>query len=345
MNKKSIYIGVGVLVASILGLFIFLLNQKITPESFAQNKARASVPKFISQLDGTAVTSTDAEAPQVFGVMIDNHPDARPQAGLDSARVVYEAPAEGGITRFFAIFSAFDTVEKIGPVRSARPYFLDWMKEYGAAPYVHCGGSPAALDILKTDTDLWDANQFWLDPYFWRAKNMSAPHNLYTSSELMNKFISNYGSRHTARDWQGWSFSPLVQGGLLTTSTAHTLTIAYNVGYQVQWNYNTSTNRYNRFETGFKHSMDNGQAIAADTVVVQKVAIKTLDDYGRNEIDTVSFGPAVVLRDGLVIRGTWKKQSQDARTKFYYDNGTEIPFNPGRIWVQIVPKEVVEDIK
>src|SRR5581483_1401572 len=119
-------------------------------------------------------------AKRPFAVVVENHPDARPQSGLSQADVVYEALAEGGITRFLAIFQSQD-VKSIGPVRSARTYFNDWAQEWGAV-YAHVGGNSDALALIKAGIPgVSDADQFFNDPYFTRISSRRPPHNTYTS--------------------------------------------------------------------------------------------------------------------------------------------------------------------
>ena len=134
--------------------------------------------------------------------MIENMVTSRPQSGLDRANLVYEALAEGGITRFLAVFASGEEIEKIGPVRSARTYYLDWAKELSAA-YIHVGGSPEALRLIP-QYDILDLNQFYNSPNFWRAKERAAPHNLYTSSELLARAVvsKKWGPTGSFESWE-----------------------------------------------------------------------------------------------------------------------------------------------
>jgi len=272
-------------------------------------------------------------------MMIDNHPDARPQYGLLDASVVYEAPVEGGITRYFAIFDASREVVKAGPVRSARPYFIDWIREYGVAPYVHSGGSPEALSILANDDEVWDANEFSRGQYFWRGKETLAPHNLYTSSTLWNALIDRYGEYFPTRPWAGWAFDTSSSITALPMSTS-SLTIPFAPGYTVTWKYNDTLHRYLRFINDKQHFDPSGKPVVADTVVVQTVSMKTLDDVGRKEIQTVGSGPAVVYVKGREIPAVWSKASPAERTRYMNAASQDVRFTPGVTWVEVVPKDV-----
>jgi len=114
------------------------LQEEYMPE---QAKTENAECEFVRIIDGQCVDTTDEVRPKLVVVAVDNHPKARPQSGLNSARVVYEAPVEGGYTRYMALYLVDDDVGKVGPVRSARPYFLDWLSEYGKPMYMHVGGS------------------------------------------------------------------------------------------------------------------------------------------------------------------------------------------------------------
>nr|MCU0495649.1 DUF3048 domain-containing protein [Chloroflexaceae bacterium] len=130
---------------------------------------------------------------RLVAVMIDNHPDARPQSGMNAAALVFEALAEGGVTRYMAVYEpkANASISEIGPVRSARSYFVEWAKGLNAV-YTHAGGSPEGLLLAETATEIanLDALRDGAEGlYFWRSTTRFAPHNLYTSTELLRKYV------------------------------------------------------------------------------------------------------------------------------------------------------------
>jgi len=121
-------------------------------------------------IDGICVEYEKDVDPKLVAVMVENHVDARPQSGLSKARIVYEAPVEANYSRFMLIYPLGDDIDKIGPVRSARPYYLDWLAEYDNIMYMHVGGSPDALDIIS-ERGLFDLNEFYRGWYYWRSKD------------------------------------------------------------------------------------------------------------------------------------------------------------------------------
>jgi len=290
---------------------------------------------FARALDGVCVATNELTLPPIVAVMVENHFASWPQAGLAEASVVYEAPVEANITRFFALYPADTFVSRVGPVRSARPYFLDWLSEYGNPLYFHVGGSPDALDMIKTNK-VNDFNEFYFGGlYFWRSTNRLAPHNTYTSSELWQKatqtqILSEYGS--TAMD--SWMFDGREP---CATDCVDELTVSFAPPtYQAVWKFSTSTGRYERWQAGDPHKNENGLLIVADTVIVQRVHTTVLDSVGRLGMETTGSGEAIVFRDGYAIEGMWKKESRTSRTRFYDASDQEISLKAGKIWVEVV---------
>ena len=326
MKKNLILIGLILCFAvAIYTLLIFRDNKVSKVENTANTESQ-----IYSQLDGLAVASTTEVVPAIVGVMVDNHPDARPQFGVSAAAVVYEAPVEGDFTRLFLVFNRDSNVQKVGPVRSARSYFLDWRAEYGAL-YLHCGGSPEALARIKKE-DIFAANEFYWGKYYWRDNNFTAPHNLFTGSENWQKLWQADGPS-TTPVWVGWNFSLVVP----TSSNASVFVVDYGLGYKVEWHYDAAVGKYYRFLGGEKQFDGSGEEIALDNVIVQYTKTVIVDDYGRKEIQTVGNGSARIFRDGKIVIGTWTKASVNDRTHFWNESGEEIKLKPGKTWLQIVP--------
>jgi hypothetical protein len=295
----------------------------------SEDEGTPCIPRL---LDGVCLIEGEQETGYV-AVMIENHVDARPQSGLVRASVVYEAPVEGNFSRFMALFPLSFDVSQIGPVRSARPYFLDWAREYGQPMYVHVGGSPAALTMLKTDT-YFDFNEFYRGRYFWRSRDRYAPHNLYTSSELLREGWSDYGSSESVIPDESWKYAP-VEPCVSDCVTRIVASFAPPV-YQAEWRYVSSTEKYLRYQTNKSHVDHDGTQISADTVVVQMVETVVLDGEGRLDLETLGSGEARVFTKGTMVEGEWKKSDIDSKTKFYDTLGNEIPFTSGKIWIEVV---------
>jgi hypothetical protein len=288
-------------------------------------------------LTGLAVSESDAAQP-VMAVMIENlDPDARPQSGLSQAGIVYEALAEGGITRFMALFQEpFPT--SIGPVRSLRPYYLEWGLEHNI-PVVHAGGSqPALAEVGPSGLKNIDALGS-LGSYFARTSDRVAPHNLYISGTSLANMDKALGYD------QAPTFTPLARksDNPSGSPTSPTITINFSTsGYAVKYVYDAASNSYARFLAGVPHvDRNTGKQIYVKNVVVQF----TGTTYGTQEdgkpetdIQDVGSGQALVFVDGNLVHATWQKANAKAQTTFTDSNGQPIQFNPGNTWISVLPK-------
>lgn len=275
-----------------------------------------------------------------FAVVVENLVQARPQAGLDKANVVYEALAEGGITRFLAVYAGGDNAERIGPVRSARPYFLDWVREYDAL-FAHAGGSPEALKRIP-QLQIRDLNQFGNGSYFWRdterRKTLPLEHTLYTSTRLLS-LAQRDQNQPLVGTYTPWQFAddPV---DTARPSTPQTVTIDFSTfNYKVTYQYDRATNSYERLMAEKPHTMEDGTALHAKNVVVLFVPASLADDKGRLTMQTTGEGKAVVFHSGAAVDGVWKKASAEDRTMLYDATGQEMTLTAGATWVEIVPNE------
>lgn len=256
-------------------------------------------------------------------VMIENHPAARPQSGLLQADLVYECQAEGGITRFMALYHS-RPAEVIGPVRSARTYFVQWAKEWGAA-YAHCGGSNDGLATIRR-LGLIDLDEM-SGSAFWRDKTRSSPHNLYSKTANLTERI---GTRKTAEPAARWQF------GDWAAQPAKGLTIDYGHKYKVTYTY--TDHAYSRSMNGTPHvDRETRTNIAPANIIVQFVKSKVVDSEGRLEITTISSGKAILLTAGTYSEGTWSKADEKSPTLFRTADGKELTLAPGQTWIQVVP--------
>ncbi len=313
-----------------------ILRATPVPKSVAVNKATPKPTptppiKKASPLTGVMVDPAAADR-SVMSVVVENHPDARPQSGLGEAGVVYEALAEGGITRFQAFFLE-NRPTSIGPVRSLRPYFVDWGLEFGA-PIAHAGGSAEAIGSIGS-LGVKSLNALSVGaPTFYRTKDRAAPHNLYTSGGLLDQLLAARGYNQPA------TFTPSLRKADTPSSAAPHPNIAINYsynGFQSGYQYNAATNDYARTMTGIAHvDRATGQQIRVKNVVVEYMPTTTQAD-GHVRMQTVGRGQGVLFRDGEAIACTWAKDARTTRTKLLDANGVEIPLNAGNTWYSIVP--------
>jgi hypothetical protein len=289
-----------------------------------------------------------------LAAMVNNHVDARPQSGLIYADVVYEIVAEGGITRFIPFYLS-ETPEKIGPIRSARDYYLVLVKELGDAMIMHIGWSPQALEAIQN----WHVRSLGRGgANFWRdnPRGVAVEHTAYVNGVELRELGKELGWEGT-REFDVWKFkddSPVLDlyegDDPCEISTAYCTPLSidfwYEGDYSAIFKYNSDTNTYLRF-MGYDSSgnpvphvdQDTGEQIEVKNVIVQFVDEMPIegDDKNRLSYELVGSGSALVFVDGTVEEVTWSKEDRDARTLFYDLNGEEIQFNRGKFWISVVP--------
>ena len=284
-------------------------------------------------LTGVLVDQAESNK-QIYGVMIDEHVDARPQSGLDKAFLVIEAPVEAGFPRLLAFFTADSSVAKIGPVRSARPYFVDWVDELDAL-YAHVGGSNEALDKIAKGSTV-DLNQFWHDPQFWRSTDRSAPHNVYTSTDLLGAYVKiKADAGHPLNPLYGvWKFKTIDEQNV---QSSQQIAIHYiSPDNNFQWVFDHDSKKYVREENNSPALTQDGQKILADNIAVVVTDVKTIDAVGRQSVRTIGSGTAYVFQDGRMTEAVWRKPSASERLRFFAKDGTEMEMNPGVTWMEVV---------
>ncbi len=277
-----------------------------------------------------------------LAVMVENHSDARPQSGLTSASVVFEAITEGGITRFMALYSPHDAKE-IGPVRSARSFFVDWAEGFNAY-YAHAGGAPDALMKISRDglMDLPHTNG-----YFERKsyQQVASEHTLYTSTKNLYDLAKKNGFSEVA-SYTPWKF----QDGLPLADRGNQISVSVNYGdsYQVEWKYNREKNIYERNLAGTKHiDRNNNEQIVSNNIVIITVKRSPIQLPGAKatfEFTTLGSGKAVVINNGKKQEGEWKKSDSKSQLIISNLDGVEYKLNSGKTWVEVIPPDYTYSI-
>jgi hypothetical protein len=276
-----------------------------------------------------------------IGIMIENLTTIRPQPGLEYAHVVYEALAEGGITRFLGIYTLTGPFDKIGPVRSARPYYLDWVKEYGAL-YAHAGGSPEAMSNIRQQ-EIFDLDQFFNAPYYWRSTDAKPPHNLFTSSELM--IAASRDTKATAPENDTFETWNIKSEEPINAKKKREIVLDFSTyNYEVRYLYNPETNAYARSNGGKMHlDKTSGAQLQVKNIIVQRAQTNLIEPRsGLLGIQTEGTGEAFFFLDGKKIEGRWERTSDKKRTYFYDATRNSIAINPGPTWIEILPPDRVD---
>jgi len=319
---------------------VILYTEMTKPvERPAEKKAeQPKVPedkRVSSKLMGIKVDPSELDK-KIEAVVIENHPDARPQSGLDKASVVYETLAEGGITRFLVLFQE-NEVPEVGPVRSARIYFLDWVLEYDAI-FAHVGGNIAALDQIGP-LKIQDINQFYKSNYFWRDNSRYAPHNVYTTTDKLRSAGQSSGYSATS-NFKGMAFK--ADKSLDERPQTATFTVDFSGGaFNPTYTYDRNNNAWLRSQVGvpFKDKK-SGQQIGPKNVIVEFTGFsygKSRDGAQLTTIKTLGQGRALFFIDGQQVEGTWEKSDRSSKTVFKDSAGNEVKLNSGQTWIEVVP--------
>lgn len=276
---------------------------------------------------------------RLIAVMIDNHINAYPQTGLDKAVYVIEALVESGITRYMAVYAPGISphAEAIGPVRSTRDYFVQWARGFNAV-FAHAGGSPTSLELLADVSEVADMDAETND-YFYRSTLQEAPNNLYTDSNLIQSFITAYGAAAFNPGPQGFLFKQDTPLELRPDSQQFTYYFVY-ADQSAGWVYDKETNGYLRLLRGLPHlDARSSEQLWFKNVVMMEIQETPIagDPEGRIELGVVGEGRARLFADGVEREIRWYKPTAAEPLRFYYPTSQEVTFNPGPVWVAVIP--------
>lgn len=296
-----------------------------------QPKPAPEPPKYYSPLTGELVKEEAATKQAVTGIMIENSPEARPQSGLKQAGVVFEAIAEGGITRFLALYQQ-EKPQLIGPVRSVRPYYIDWVAAFNAS-VAHVGGSAAALTEVRNGS-YRDIDQFFNAGTYWRATDRYAPHNVYTSFEKLDALNASKG--FTSSTFTGFTRKEATPN---QTPTATSISVVMSSAlFNSSYTYNSKTNSYDRSQAGAPHTDREEGQLSPRVVIAMKVQeSRVFEDGWRESINAIGSGTAYIFQNGTVQEVTWKKTSKTDQITFTSADGKDVPLQPGQTWISAVP--------
>ena len=269
-----------------------------------------------------------------IALVLDNFIEAWPLAGINSASIIYEAPVEADITRFLMIFNQENLPDKIGPIRSARPYFADLAEEYSGL-FVHAGGSPDFLQRVKNkEYQIYNLDEISGNgKYFWRDNQKDKPHNIYISKESIIQTIENKKLINELKpNFVPWTYNQMDLNDIQTNN----LIVKIDYREPVIWQFDKEKKAYLRYQNGKEFVDEEGRQVQTPNLIIQKTDIKILDAIGRREIITLGQGQALIFQKGGLIQGTWQKLEKNKRTIYYSSQGKEIEFLPGPIWIEIV---------
>jgi len=343
LDKKSIAIiaGIGIILLTIV-LFFILPKDKENQNSNQVNNEIDENP--IEEVE-KKVTIVDADSnKRPFAVMINNLNEARQiQSGLDKAYIVYEIIVEGGITRFLALYQNPQDLT-LGSVRSARHYYLDYVLENDAV-FVHWGYSQQAKNDIKT-LKINNINGLTYEGvYFYRDNplKLSSEHTGFTNADLLNKAMEKLKYRQDTDkglllNYSAESVNLELHGD---SSEATTVTMRYSNYIKNMYSYDENTKLYKRYVNNNEHKdYVTKQQITAKNILVYEVNNYTIsgDTAGRQFLENIGSGTGYYITEGKAVKMQWSKKDRASKTIYEYEDGTEISFNDGNTFIQIMPK-------
>ncbi len=272
-----------------------------------------------------------------IAVMIDNVSAARPQTGIEKAHILYEFLVEGGLTRLMAVFKDVN-VKQIGPVRSSRHYYLDYVMENDAI-YVHYGWSPQAqsdissLKINNLNGLANPSNMFWRD-YTYH----SGEHTAYTSTEKILKAAEAKKYRTTSNDSQLLKYSE--EAISMPENVANEVKVVFSNSVYTKFTYDETNNVYLRSANSSAHKTTSGNQLAAKNIIVYSVEYDKIpkDTSGRQNMFNIGSGSGYFITEGKYMEITWEKSKRDSKTIYKDADGKEISVNDGTTHILINPK-------
>ena len=309
--------------------------EAVSPEGMARNN-----------LTGEWI-SADAAAKRPLALMIENTREAWPHYGIENADIVYECPVEGSITRYMALFQDYSGMDRIGNVRSCRPYYVDFASEYDAI-YAHFGECIFAFDILEKIDDL-DALEGQVENLaFYRTSDMNAPHNAYVSADGIDAAIASKGYSTTMADGFGEHYNFANDDETVSLDNGYDAVVV-EPGYRIDkpwFVYNPSDGLYYRYAFGSKEKdAVTGDQLAYNNIILQGVNYTMYTGSGTQfddkylNIDCYSGGTGQYVTNGKAIDITWSKDSLTSPTRYFDADGNEIKVNQGKTWVCVVLNE------
>lgn len=330
-------VAVALIIAIGLGLLAMLAQYKDPIIYNIPFVVKKPVPKFYSPLTGVEVADETTTKRVVTAIMIENSPDARPQSGLKQAGVVYEAIAEGGITRFLALYQESQP-GLIGPVRSLRPYYIDWLAPYNPS-VAHIGGSYNALQEIRNG-QYRDIDQFFNAKAYWRASDRYAPHNVYTNFERLNALNSEKGyleSTVAPLERADPIAKPSPQKPPLPVANAVQVSISSSL-YDSSYTYDTTTKLYTRSQAGAPHlDREDGQIAPRVVVVIKVPTTRGFEDGYREQMQTTGSGEGYIFQNGTAETVTWQKPGKSDQLKLTNTAGKAVKLERGQTWITAIP--------
>ncbi len=336
-----------ILILSLAAIMLFSSCKKAVSEPLSfddSEEIEVTLPEYKSALTGLPVESEEASNRRPVAVMINNIKKALPQYGISNASIVFEALAEGGITRLLAVFDDIEDIEQIGTIRSARPYYINFAESLDAV-YIHIGGSPEAYSQIKKDgIDAFDLIEGKNNSMYWRdkdrIKSSGYEHSVFTSGERIMEKLNSENIRMTRDEEFGpvFNFSDDVSYSGSDATKISAVFSSYKTG---TYTYDESLGLYRIGQYGTSHI----DALSGSQLAFKNIFLLHMNSYvipgdtaGRLRFDSVGSGSGFYFVNGTKTDITWKRSGKSAPFEFFTADGTELSVVPGDSYVAIVPQ-------
>ena len=281
----------------------------------------------------------DSSNERPLAIMIDTNIGDAKHAGLQDSYVNYEMIVEGGLTRIMAIYKDKE-VNVVGPVRSARHYFLDYALEHDAV-YAHFGWSPYAEENIKS-LKVQNINGMIETTAFARDRKLPSPHNVFTSTKKLRDLFEKLNYSNTSTRWKTFTYSldelELDKTSQSNLKNASTVSMTYSNSEYRSYTYDSINKYYLRSKNGTPHiDRKTDTQLHYKNIIIMKVENKTIDSEGRQELKTTGSGEGYYITNGYALPIKWTKQYRNSKTQYTYLDGEQITLNNGNTFIQIVP--------
>lgn len=304
-------------------------------EAVKETESALPAGEMYSYLTGEPVSETIGKQ-RPYAIMINNIDVSLPQSGVSQAEMIYEAQVESGITRLMAVFQDVDNIEKIGSIRSARHYYIDFANDNDAI-YVHYGQSKYALSRIEDDNIMTiHGLSGYESQVFYRSSDRKAPHNVYTTGKMLAEGLEVTG---LTRDYPA-GYTPRLQFNHVDTELKDGINAQkVNIPFDSEpyFTYNTEDGLYYRYQYGEAHiDRENDQQLTFKNIIVQYVNEKSISNQDHQDMTLNGSGKGLYITDGKAEEITWKRNDNADKTKYYDASGNEISLNPGKTFFEVV---------
>jgi hypothetical protein len=329
---------VAVLALAAVGYFVIFPNRAPAFVQDAMSRVGLAEPPPPPQCPLTGEPAPHGQVPDrpALAIKVENLPDARPQAGLDRADVVYEEPVEGGITRFIVVYQCH-SAGRVGPVRSGRTTDPKVLVQFGHPVMGYAGGQAPVVRAIDR-AGVIDMNYDIAVSAYSRDDSRAAPHNLYTSARQLWKAAKSRDGAPAPV----FSYDPEVAGPSRKARTVH---LAFSSYSDVFWAWSRTQSAWLRSHGTVPHVLEDGTQVRAANVVVMQVEVSSgpiVDAAGNHspEVELTGSGRAYVFRDGRMVIGRWERETLKDVTTFATKAGGQIALAPGVTWVELLPSTI-----